>query len=170
MNLNKDFPSPFKGLNIQKDKQVDNVEPKKYKFFKKCSVVGCEGKDATSSHIFPKDDDKVRQKQWLDACGIKNYANCDRVCGLHFTEDSFVKSVKAELYGKQNRKVLKGNAVPTIGVKLTVDNLYGNQVHDTDVNEVNINNGNANNINCSNNNPIINFILSIFFEFSPFTR
>ena len=152
LKLNKDFPSPIKGLDVQKDKPVD-VEPKRYKAFKKCSVVGCEGKDAISTHTFPKDNDKVRQKKWLDACGIKNFANCDRVCGLHFTKDSFVRSLKGELLGIQHKKRLKSDAVPTIGVQLKADNLYGNEVLDADVNAMNDNNDDVNddvNVDISN--------------------
>lgn len=90
-----------------------------------CVAVGCKnasgGKYAVpglSWHTFPLANRPLLD-QWLHNMSRKHFfpSKTSRLCGAHFTEDSFIKDLYQEWIGKRSfrpKKLLKAGAVPTV--------------------------------------------------------
>ncbi|XP_050711209.1 uncharacterized protein LOC126995578 isoform X4 [Eriocheir sinensis] len=85
-----------------------------------CSVKGCKENDRKREnaplHRFPVD--KTTQKIWIEFCyNTKIKPGVARVCGLHFTEEDYVRNLKYELLNlpvPAHLRTLRRCAVPTL--------------------------------------------------------
>lgn len=78
----------------------------------KCAVDGCPNKSDTIIHYTLPEEEK-RRRQWIrfmERGGKEMDFSSSRICGSHFTEDSFTK---LDL-GFTTRLILHVNAVPTL--------------------------------------------------------
>lgn len=94
-----------------------------------CAVDGCPNKSDTIIHyILP--EEPIRRQQWVDFLRRQRSADisrCTRICGSHFSEDSFTK---LDL-GFTKRLILNVNAVPSIytdDVKAVLERSHANEV------------------------------------------
>ena len=115
--LFKDYPSPLKTVPKVQKQMSEDIQPKKLKFNRRpCAVKDCPFENPESTHMFPANE--VRRKKWMLSCGKYVNPERDRICGGHFTPDSFHVSTTGIM------KRLKRDAIPTIECPLNPDNMF----------------------------------------------
>ena len=92
-----------------------------------CVAFGCKSRakkgDGLSFHSFPKDNEPLRQKQWVHYCKRKDFtkpSEYSKLCSKHFSRDCFERDPeKMEKHGYENAQPhLKPDAVPDIPLVL----------------------------------------------------
>ena len=92
-----------------------------------CVAFGCNSRakkgDGISFHSFPKDNEPLRQNQWVLYCKRQDFTKSSKhskLCSKHFTRDCFERDPETmKKYGYENAlPTLKTDAVPDVPLVL----------------------------------------------------
>ena len=92
-----------------------------------CVAFGCKSRakkgDGLSFYSFPKDDEPLRQKQWVHYCKRQDFVKPtkhSKLCSKHFSRDCLERDPeKMKIFGYENAlPTLKPDAVPDIPLVL----------------------------------------------------